>query len=229
MKQFLFYVFILSLFILFMAWYNSKDIANIEAFENKNCNIILLGDSVLKNNSYVTRGKAVDDLLISKTKCKILSLAKNNSTIVNVYSQITYIPDKLNTQNTYIFLSIGGNDILEKYVDGSKEPADNISYLKTIFAAYKKVIVALRIKMDHSNIVLLDMYYPENLKYKQFHPLIREWNRLVYDYARDTQTRVVHISNILQSNEDFTLEIEPSEQGGEKITDSIIGAIQKKT
>ena len=145
-----------------------------------------------------------------------------------MYSQITYIPDKLNTQNTYIFLSIGGNDILEKYVDGSKEPADNISYLKTIFAAYKKVIVALRIKMDHSNIVLLDMYYPENLKYKQFHPLIREWNRLVYDYARDTQTRVVHISNILQSNEDFTLEIEPSEQGGEKITDSIIGAIQKK-
>lgn len=227
MNFFIFYVFILSFFIFFMAWYNTKNITNTEAFEDNKCNIILLGDSVLKNNSYVTTGNAVDDFLITKTKCNVLSYAKNNSTVVDVYNQITYIPSTFNSQNTYIFLSVGGNDILEKYIDGSREPTDNISFIKTIFAAYKQLINALKIKMDHSNIVLLDMYYPENLKYKQFHPLIREWNRLLYDYARHTHTHVFYISNILQSKEDFLLEIEPSQIGGEKLSNSIIDIIQK--
>jgi lysophospholipase L1-like esterase len=192
---------------------------------SNNRTIVLLGDSILKNNAYASDGKGIDDLLLERNK-QTYSYAVDNSNIVNVYNQINEIPIDLNTPSTTIFLSAGGNDILNHYHESGGDIRDT-SVLSTIFAAYKKMIKAIRAKMNQCNLVLLDIYYPDNTKYTQYHPIIREWNKLIYDYEEQPSNNinsVLRVSSMLTQNDDFTLSIEPSSSGGLKIADSILNS-----
>jgi lysophospholipase L1-like esterase len=197
-----------------------------ESFNSSNINnrtFVLLGDSILKNNAYTSDGKGIDDLLLERNK-QTYSYAVDNSNIVDVYNQINEIPIDLNNPSTTIFLSAGGNDILNHYQESGGDINDT-SVLSTIFAAYKKMIKAIRAKMNQCNLVLLDIYYPDNTKYTQYHPIIREWNKLIYDYEKQPSNNintVLRVSGMLTQNDDFTLSIEPSSSGGLKIANSIL-------
>lgn len=226
MSYFYFKVFLLICFIIIVSLWTTYNISLKESFgTNKNQEtIVLLGDSILKNNSYVSNGKGVDNLLEERTNRKIYSLAKNNSKIVDVYSQIDKIPFELNNNHTIIFLSAGGNDILSFYVDQKQDETD-LSVLNPMFSAYKKLIKSIQTRMDKVKIVLLDIYYPDNITYHPFHPIIKEWNTKIYQYVNDPSNKinnVLKISNYLTQSNDFTMGIEPSETGGEKITDMIL-------
>jgi hypothetical protein len=168
--------------------------------------IILLGDSIIKNNSYVKNGKAVDEILKEKTNGNSYCYAEDNSTIVDVYSQVSSIPIELNKESTTIFLSSGGNDILN-----------------VIFIAYKKLIKSIQTKMNKSKLVLIDIYYPVNIKYEQYKPILVEWNKLLTDFVSESDNlSIIKLSNELTDSTDFTLNIEPSDTGGEKIADQIL-------
>lgn len=230
MNYFYFKVWLLICFILAVSYFNTymntttKTKSIRETFSsNNNRTIVLLGDSILKNNSYTSDGKGIDDLLLERNN-QTYSYAVDNSNIVDVYNQINEIPIDLNSPSTTIFLSAGGNDILNHYEERDKDIHDT-SVLSTIFAAYKKMIKAIRSKMNQCNIVLLDIYYPDNTKYTQYHPIIREWNKLIYDYADQPSNNintVLRVSRMLTQNDDFTLSIEPSSSGGLKIANSIL-------
>ena len=182
---------------------------------------ILLGDSIIKNNSYVKNGKGIDDILNEKTNGNTHCYAKDESTIVDIYSQLDSIPSDLNTKSTTIFLSVGGNDILNNYADKDINVKDT-KVLDPIFNAYKKIIKSIQTKMNDSKLVLLDIYYPINIKLTQYKPILEEWNKLISDFASTNNLQVINISNILIESTDFTLNIEPSETGGEKIADNIL-------
>ena len=203
MNYFYLKVFILLCFIFAISYFNTytKTKSIRETFSsNNNRTIVLLGDSILKNNSYTSDGKGIDDLLLERNK-QTYSYAVDNSNIVDVYNQINEIPIDLNSPSTTIFLSAGGNDILNHY-----EEID---------------------KMNQCNLVLLDIYYPDNTKYTQYHPIIREWNKLIYDYTDQPSNNintVLRVSRMLTQNDDFTLSIEPSSSGGLKIANSILNS-----
>jgi hypothetical protein len=93
-----------------------------------------------------------------------------------------------------------------------------------MFAAYKKLVNAIQTKVQQANIVLLDIYYPENMTYKQYHSIISEWNNMIYDYAKTNKYEVLKISSILTKPEDFTLGIEPSATGSRKLVDAILSS-----
>ena len=79
--------------------------------------------------------------------------------------------------------------------------------------------------MDQTKMVLIDIYYPTNIKFTQYKPILEEWNKLISDFSKDSAnniSNVINISNILTDPTDFTLNIEPSETGGEKIADNIL-------
>jgi hypothetical protein len=194
-----------------------------EPFGNKKVDktYILLGDSIIKNNSYVKNGKGIDDILNEKTNGNTHCYAKNESTIVDVYSQLDSIPNDLNKKSTTIFLSVGGNDILNNYGDKEVSIKDT-KVLGPIFNAYKTLIKSIQTKMNDSILVLLDIYYPTNIKLAQYRPILQEWNKMITDFASTNNTQVINISNILTDPTDFTLNIEPSESGGEKIADNIL-------
>jgi hypothetical protein len=70
--------------------------------------------------------------------------------------------------------------------------------------------------------VLLDIYYPENMKYKQYHSIIKEWNAMLYEYANKNNYSLLKISNILTKPDDFSFGIEPSSAGGAKLVEAIL-------
>ena len=211
----------LVLFIIAVSYWNTYCASFIESFSSKNNKtIVLLGDSILKNNSYVSNGKGVDNIL-EERNAKVVSLAENNAKIVDVYGQISKIPLDINYASTAIFLSSGGNDILSFYVDQHGDTTDT-GFLNTMLAAYKKLVKSIQTRMDKCQIVLVDIYYPTSNQFAQYKPILEKWNELITTYARENSLGLLQISKTVTGSEDFTLGIEPSEKGGAKIAEQIL-------
>ena len=222
MSYFYLYIFILSIFIICVSYWNTY----CEGFNSEKHTIVLLGDSIFKNDQYVSDGKSVHQLLSERTNGKTICLAKDDAKIANVYDQVNLISEYLNSTTTTIFLSVGGNDILSKAQNNSNN-ANNSQFLSTIFDNYKSLVKFIQSQFPKANIVLCDIYYPNNSKYKQYHPIISEWNDMVKTFARDPENniqRVFKISSILANPEDFIYEIEPSSIGSQKIVDAILSS-----
>ena len=224
MNCFYLYIFILISFIIAVSCYNTYITSYIEAFNTNTQTFILLGDSILKNDAYVADGKSVDDLLQERHSGKSLCLAENNSTIADTYSQINSIPLDLDTPDTTIFLSVGGNDILIYHInnDTTNDTTNDTSILKPMCSSYKKLVKAIRTRLPSANIVLVDIYYPDNLNLNQYHPMINEWNAFLYSYAKKQNYNVLKISKVLTKSDDFSFGIEPSSTGSNKIVDIIL-------
>ena len=235
MKYFFLYIILLFCFIVSMAYYNTFiNINSKEPFTNKIKNkkeknkekeiIILLGDSILKNNYYAKNNESIEEFLYKKNK-NTYCYAADDSLIEDISSQVNAIPEYLNTKNTFIFLSIGGNNILNYREEDDSKHKHNINLLQSIFSSYKKLIKQIQQKINKSNIILLDIYYPKSEKYKKFHSIIAEWNNMIYNYANNPNNNiyeVLKISNIIVEDDDFSHQIEPSTKGGEKIASAII-------
>ena len=224
MENFYLYIFILLCFIIAVSYwttYASSKYELVESFNSDKQSFLLLGDSILKNDAYVSDGKSVENLLVERTNGKTTCLAIDHSKIVDIYSQVDKISEELNSTSTTVFLSAGGNDILTHYVDQGNDSTDT-SILGTMFAAYKKVIKSIQKKLPNANIVLLDIYYPENMTYKQYHSIINDWNKMVYEYAGKNGLSVLKVSGVLTQSDDFSFGIEPSATGGRKLVDAIL-------
>jgi hypothetical protein len=228
MKYFYLYIFLLAIFIIGVSYYNTflSSPINKEGFYNSNNNsnnksIVLLGDSILKNNTYTSNGKGIDDLLKERNNGNVYCYAEDYSKITDVYSQIDNIPPELNNPNTTIFLSSGGNDLLTYYDDRGGN-LDDTTVLNPMFSGYKKVVKNINTKFPNSKLVLLDIYYPDNIRFKPYHPIISQWNSMLYNYANKNQNNVLRVSSMLTNSDDFSFGIEPSSIGGEKIANSIL-------
>lgn len=205
------YIIILLTLITFILYitHNTKEYFTI----NKKT-IILLGDSVFNNNSYVEKGKAVNELLNKKAdkNTTIISLARNDSTINNIYQQLENVNMDFNNKLTTVFLSVGGNDII------------NLQQKKLydIIQQYNILIGAITTKLPNVKLVLLNVYYPPNVS--KYDSLIDKWNtnlELEYKY-NNKNIYIFNLANLLKEPSDFVFDIEPSIIGGEKIANKIL-------
>lgn len=203
---------IISIIILICYLYWNSNM-NIELFTNsvKTESIILVGDSILKNNSYVLEENSVEILLSKKTDAHVYCFAVNDSTIKDAKEQVNILPQHLNKPSTHIFLSIGGNDILK-----------GIDPVSSIFRQYMELVYLMKERMDKTKIVLINLYYPTDEKYEKYYSSVKKWNELVGAYAEDNHLKVLDASTILFKEGDFTSEIEPSIIGGEKLANQIV-------
>ena len=206
----LYIIFFISLitFILYIL-HNTKEYFTI----NKKT-IILLGDSVFNNNSYVEKGKAVNEILNKKAdeNTIIISLAINDSTINNIYQQLENVNIDLNNKLTTVFLSVGGNDIMNLH----KRNLDDT------FEKYNTLIRAITTKLPNIKLVLLNVYYPPNVS--KYDSIIDKWNtNLELEYkANNKNIYILNLANLLKESSDFVFDIEPSITGGEKIANKIL-------
>ena len=206
---------------------NKSFYINKEGFDNNETEaIVLMGDSILKNNVYVGKDKSVEDVLKRQYKGKLINLAKDNATVSDLYEQINLLTPDLNNKNTTIFVSIGGNDILNQYVYVTKDvDIDDFTKLYQIYLDYKDVLRKLREKMPKAKLMLMNLYYPRSLKYARYRELIKKWNDLLFEYADDPINKVndvLDLSLIMTDINDFSLCIEPSEKGSVKISREIL-------
>lgn len=221
MKYFYLYVFFLFCLIIIVSYWNTYIKSYQESFNTEKQTFVLLGDSILKNDAYVSDGKSVEKLLIERTNNKTICLAIDHSKIIDVYSQINKIPEDLNSNYTTVFLSIGGNNILSHYFEQGNDTTD-ATILDIMFAAYKKLVKNINTNFPNVKLVLLDIYYPNNITYNQFHSIIQEWNQMLYKYALNNDFNVLKISNILTQPDDFSFGIEPSAIGSQHLVDVIM-------
>ena len=187
---------------------------NKEYFTINKKTIILLGDSVFNNNSYVEKGKAVNEILNKKAdeNTTIISLARNDSTINNIYQQLENVNMNFNNKLTTVFLSVGGNDIINLQQKN----------LHDIIQQYNNLIDAITTKLPNVKLVLLNVYYPPNES--KYDSLIDKWNtnlELEYKY-NNKNIYILNLANLLKEPSDFVFDIEPSIIGGEKIANKIL-------
>jgi hypothetical protein len=203
-------IFSIIILIYYLYWNTNL---NIELFTNnvKTESIILVGDSILKNNSYVLEKNSVEKLLSTKINAHIYCFAVNDSIIKDAKEQVNILPQHLNEPSSCIFLSIGGNDILK-----------GIDPISSIFRQYMDLVDLMKERMDKTKIVLINLYYPTDEKYEKYYSSVKKWNELVGAYAEDNHLKVLDASTILFKEEDFTSEIEPSIIGGEKLANQIV-------
>jgi len=181
-----------------------------------NDKIILIGDSVLNNSNYVSAGKSVVDVLKTKTQ-NVFNFAKDGATISDCYGQLDKIPTDLNTTETYVFISAGGNDILNK-----RGQLTNAEIIK-LFNDYMAFVKALRVKLASAKINILNLYMPANPRYQSYKSSIDQWNQLIKEYSSKIgeMYTVVGLDGLLTSPNDFVYDIEPSETASEKIANVI--------
>lgn len=177
-----------------------------------NDTVILMGDSVLNNANYVPAGKSVYDSLKSKLS-KVINLAKDGATISDLYGQLDKIPIDLNNTNTYIFISAGGNDILNNRTE--LRPTD----IRRLFDSYMKFLKALRTKLGSIKINILNLYLPSNPRYQTYKTSIEQWNQLIQASSNKVgeMYNVVNLNTLLTRPDDFVYDIEPSESASDKI------------
>lgn len=176
----------------------------IEGFSEQNT-IVLMGDSVLNNQTYVPLGKSVEGQLTSRTSAHVLQLAEDNALIADVYKQIDKLPSSLDVPSTWIFISVGGNNLLRGHDETNT------------FQAWTILLQSLRVKMSNAHIVVFNVYLPANPQLASRKLSVDEWNKKVNAAGYP----VIDVNAMLTSPSDFVYDIEPSVQG----TNSIVSAI----
>jgi len=221
-----------------------KEDVIIDGMEQRSSpNIFLLGDSVLNNKQYVPNDKSVGAFL-KKNYPETKLLAKDDAKIKEVYDQLKDMNKK---DNQFIFLSVGGNDIM-KLIDRHGAPAKNENIMEKlrdkvdgIFSEYVKLVDTIQEKIQGAKIGLFNIYYPIDYSFdfntdpKIIENLITYWNdklsKKFISFNEDKRMLnnplLIRIDELLTEPGDFIKQIEPSVSGGRKLATLMVKFIKK--
>jgi len=189
---------------------------------NTGRNIVLIGDSMLDNSPYVLSGQSVSDMiskdLENRTGTTLYNFAKDGATINDCYSQLDKISTDLNISNTSIFLSVGGNNILNSRIRMDTRAITNL------FHQYLELIKSIKSRIPNARLFSLNLYYPVNSHYKSYYDSITQWNKLLEDNTFQGY-KLIQTNKLLVIEEDFVYDIEPSFKGGKKIAQNIVETV----
>jgi len=211
------YFFLIILFFIFTYKYI---FTNLKEPMTNSDTIVLVGDSILNNNMYVPVGKSVADNIKLLHGNNIIIGAKDNATIDTCYYQLN-MNNINNSENYFVFISIGGNDILNNLLDDSKKNKHKLENLKK---KYIKLVKFIEDKYPKAKIHLLNLYFPSDEKYKKYKKSIIEWNKMIENVSLENGYTLLRIDNLLKNPSDFTNGIEPSVIGSEKIAKLIVNS-----
>tara|TARA_B100000401_G_C52810048_1_gene723248 strand:- start:439 stop:1041 length:603 start_codon:yes stop_codon:yes gene_type:complete len=197
-----------------------KKLRVVECFTDKNIKIVLAGDSIFDNHEYVIPGESVEQNLLNNNQ-DVLLLAKDGGIVSDLVHQLEKMPSNLNTLDTRLFISVGGNDILNKYRD--KKIIDEME-INSVLEQYKNSILDIKNKFNVT-IYLTNIYYPPTDKYIKLHKVIRYWNNEQKKFAKKHNIPLFNIDTLVTEIIHFSNDIEPSEIGSKLIADAITNII----
>mgnify|MGYP006185326909 CR=1 FL=1 len=211
-------IFITIILFFMYLFYHSYFLTYKENFDKRK-QIILLGDSILENSNYVEKLTENVESNIKKKHPHVLNLAQDHAVINNLTLQMEHLKQKKINKDDIIFVSVGGNDILNRYRFKKK---GKMKDLNLMFEKYAEMI--LRLKNTASNqIVLLNIYAPP--KVKKYHNIIVLWNKKQKAFASENNIKILDIHSLVNHESHFIKNIEPSHDGGRIIANAIINSI----
>jgi hypothetical protein len=213
METFTLHCIISIVFFLGIIYILYKYVPIIEQLTNTS-RIILIGDSVLNNSNYVQNGESVTDYIKLKTN-NVFNFAVDEATIADTYQQLEQLNQTFNNSNTFVFVSSGGNNILNSKAYLKSTATDDL------FQQYSQLIQSIKTRLPNARLFCLNLYYPANSKYKPYHITIDKWNQLVKDNEK-LGYKVIQTNKLLVSKDDFIYDIEPSAKGAKIIANSLL-------
>jgi len=197
--------------------------------------LVLLGDSIFDNASYVPNEPAVIaqvQQLLPPGDTALLRAIDGN-TIAGVYSQLQHLP----AATTHLFLSVGGNDALrEAYqIIPSGELVtlrlDELVAMRQRFEKEYHALLQTVLSYEKDTIVctVYDRCPVEGRPMKQLiYTLLPMFNDCILRQAAQAGLPVLDLRVLCQDKADFSSlsPIEPSVKGGEKIAKAIVEITQ---
>ena len=204
---------------------NSTFSKNIESMISKR-DIVVLGDSVFDNRSYVSTTSSIPYLLNEHEYLNAKVYAMDGAKIENINKQLQQSLKAIDNNEQTLFISIGGNNILtykDSNTSNTKEEQKKITnFVDTIFGDYRNILKNYDFKC---NIVLCNIYVPYNKKNSVYEKCIHLWNKKLLAYAENNNYKVMRLDNLLYKKEDFADNLEPSKLGGEKIVKHMVSFV----
>ena len=194
--------------------------------------IVLAGDSIFDNMAYVNQGQAVIELLTKKSNgdFKATLVAEDGAVTSDLARQFDQMPPDM----THLYISSGGNDALES----AYLLAENVSTAFEAMGIFAKVVEEFqrqyRSMLNNAvtragNIVLCSIY--DSIPGYDKEPLtaLKLFNEVILREAFAFGLPVMDLRLICEEPEDYSSisPIEPSGQGGDKISDVIVNLLRQ--
>ena len=191
--------------------------------------IILLGDSIFDNRSYVNPGEPD---VITQLQAKLADddtatlLAVDGNVIHGIAKQLKKLPD----DTTHLVLSVGGNDVLG-YMGDLQQPVavagEAMMKVATRMQAFEAQYRAMlsRLLTHKLPTTLCTMYNPrfDEAVFQQIAVTsLTAFNDVIIRVATEHRLPLIDLRLVCDEDADFANPIEPSMQGGDKITDAIL-------
>jgi len=193
--------------------------------------LVLVGDSIFDNASYVDQNEAVIDQLLNKLN------QHHNATLLavdgDVTSDVNIQLKKLPKDTTHLFISCGGNDalhianILNESAKSVGEVMDRFTQIKHDFQMrYRSMLLAS--KKQVNNITICTVYNSVPDIEQRAITALAMFNEVILMEAFSVGAAVIDLRIVCNEVEDYSVvsPIEPSKQGGHKISDLIIEVIE---
>lgn len=190
--------------------------------------IVLLGDSIFDNRSYVTGGKDTIANLREQIPegWKATLCAVDGSVADTVVRQLPSVP----ADATHLFVSVGGNDalgemgILQMRASSAAEVFGELSNVSATFEdRYKRMLDAVR-ELEKPTALCTIYYprYPDARLQKVAVAALASFNDVIIRQASLAGVPLIDLRYVCDEDADYANPIEPSETGGNKIAKTII-------
>jgi hypothetical protein len=205
---------------------------------NALAHVILLGDSILDNQSYVQPGPAVVEQLRSRLPHDTITLLAVDGSITTEVTD-DQLP-KLPQNATHLIISTGGNDALRAGMSLTQDPpADalamlqRLSEIKALFERdYRQMLkTALAAGLQTTLCTIYDHCPVQDPVMRQLaYAVLPMFNDCITRQAFEARLPLLDLRVICGEAADYAAvsPIEPSVQGGEKICDRIVQLLQNQ-
>ena len=193
--------------------------------------IVILGDSVFDNASYVERGEAVLDKLESVLApgWQVTLLARDGGVLADISRQIERLPPGA----THLFVSAGGNDALG-HVGVLGEPVASVhealAMLATIKEQFQERYREMLDRVDSLRLptticTIYDARFPDAQLRKISNTALAVLNDVITREAGVRGLPLLDLRTLFADDADFANAIEPSARGGEKLARAILEVV----
>lgn len=188
--------------------------------------LILIGDSIFDNESYVNKGESVSEQLslLVGDDVKVTLLAVDGDVTTDIPEQLNSFP----TDATHVFVSCGGNDGL-RILNMLKEPATTIDealqILTTVRETFRhnyQTMLKLLLK-KHPNLAVCTVYNSVPGISESALTALALFNEVILEEAIINNLPVIDLRKICNDYTDYSQisPIEPSGKGAKKIVNVI--------
>ncbi len=194
---------------------------------------VLLGDSVFDNGAYV-RGSpdVVRQLRALLPGGRATLLAVDGAVLVDVPRQLAGLPEDA----THLVVSAGGNDalrasgVLEGPARSMPEALDRLAAAQDHFRAEYRAMLDAVLACGHPTAIctIYDPRYPDPVRRRLAATALAILNDVVTREAAARSLTLLDLRVLCGEDADFANPIEPSVQGGEKITAAIAAFLREE-